>query len=80
MPRLHVTLPQDLYDELKSHGWSASEVLREGLRARLDEEEREREWERWREELIAQTGPPTPEEQAIVDRLVRNTLGREPER
>jgi metal-responsive CopG/Arc/MetJ family transcriptional regulator len=70
MPRLHVTLPQDLFDELRSHGWSPSELLREAVRERLDLEEREREWERWHTELVATLGPPTPEEQEIIDRLL----------
>ena len=79
MTRLHVTLPPDLYDELKTHGWSASEVLREALRERLRNEERRRQNDAWYEDLLAKLGPPSPEELEFVDRLVRNTVGREPE-
>lgn len=80
MPRVHVSLPRELYDEMKSHGWSASDVLQEGLRRRLADEARQREREEWYQELVAKLGPPTPEDEEFVDRLVRNTLGREPER
>jgi Arc/MetJ-type ribon-helix-helix transcriptional regulator len=79
MPRLHVSLPQDLYDELRNHGWSPSELLREAVRERLRLEQVAREREEWYQELVATFGPPTAEELAIVDRLVRNTVGEGPE-
>ena len=71
MPRLHVTLPRELYDELKSHGWSPSEVLQEAIRERLAEEQRQREADEWYQELAAQLGPPTEEEEARVERWIR---------
>lgn len=79
MARMHVTLPQELYDELKRHGWSASEVLQEAIRERVRLEEHHRAVDEWCQELLAELGPPTEEELAIVDRLVRATPGAEPE-
>jgi len=80
MTRVHVTLPKDLYDELKSHGWSASEVLQEAIRERLRVEEHLRAVDEWFEEIVAKHGPPTEEERAVVDRLLRATPGSAPER
>lgn len=76
MPRLHVTLPRELYDEMKSHGWSPSEVLQDAIRERLREEERQREVDRWYAEMVARFGEPTPEEEAEVQAAVDRLLGR----
>lgn len=78
MPRVHVSLPQELYDEMKSHGWSASEIMREAIRERLREEERERAAKEWYDDLVARLGPPTPEELEIVDRILGDTRAPEP--
>lgn len=79
MPRVHVSLPRELYDEMKSHGWSPSEVLQDAIRRLLAEEERERERERWYQETVAKLGPPTAEDEEYAERIVRNLgVGREP--
>jgi len=78
MPRVHVSLPRELYDEMKSHGWSPSDLVQDAIRRRLADEEREREREEWYQELVAKLGPPTPEDEEHAERIVRNLgVGRE---
>jgi post-segregation antitoxin (ccd killing protein) len=71
MPRLQVYLPDDLYNQLKSRGLPASELLQTAVRAEL-----ERQWaleaaDQYVKELISEVGEPPPDEVARADAIVR---------
>lgn len=75
MPRIHVYLPAELYEEVKERKLSASELLQDAIRAELRRQQLLDETDRYLAELIAEVGPPTEEElaeaEAFVDRIIR---------
>ena len=75
MPRMHLYLPLELYEEVKARKLPASELLQEAIRAEVHRQELLEETDRYLEELIAEVGAPTEEEMAeavaLADRIRR---------
>ena len=70
MPRIHIYLPVELYEEVKARKLSASELLQDAIRAELRRQQLLDETDRYLAELIAEVGPPTEEELAEAEALV----------
>jgi len=71
MPRLQVYLPDELYDELKTRGLPASELLQEALRAELRRQALLDETDTYLAELTDEVGEPTPDEMARAEAIAR---------
>ena len=69
-------LPDDLYDQLKKRGLPASELLQIALRAELERQDALDETERYLEELIAEVGMPSDQQQAQADAIARQVRER----
>jgi hypothetical protein len=61
MPRLHVDLPDDLYEELTSRGLAPSVLLRKAVRAEVRRQDLLAATDAYIAELLAQMGDPTRE-------------------
>lgn len=79
MVRMQVYLPDELYAQVKARGLPASELFRQALRAELRRLDLLAEADRFAEEMLAEFGPPTEEEMAYAEDLVRR-ITREPVR
>jgi hypothetical protein len=62
MPRLHVDLPDDLYQELTSRGLAPSALLRKALRAEVHRQDLLAATDAYIAELLAEMGDPTREQ------------------
>lgn len=80
MARMQVYLPDELHALVKERGLHASQLLQDAVRAEVRRLELLDESDRYVEELLAEVGPPTPEEmaraEAIVERLERHPAAR----
>lgn len=75
MPRIHVYLPAELYEEFKARKLSASELLQSAIRAELRRIDLLEATDKYLEELCAEIGEPSEKEmaraEAFVDRIIR---------
>ncbi len=71
MPRIQVYLPADLYDQVKSRGLPASELLQEAVRAELRRQELLEGTDRYLADLVAEVGEPTAEQSARAESIAR---------
>lgn len=74
MPRMQVYLPDALYRAVKKQRLPASELLQNAVRAEIRRRKLVAEGKRHLDELIAEVGEPTPDEQAEADALVASML------
>lgn len=72
---MQVYLPDDLYREVKARGLKASALLQEAVRAELRRAELNAEADRYVDELVAEFGEPTPEDEAWAEALARRVSG-----
>lgn len=78
MPRLHVHLPDDLYQIVKERQLSASKLLQKAIRAERCRQAALKETDRYLAELFAELGEPSAENWAQAEALVRRIRGEEP--
>lgn len=71
MPRMQVYLPDDLYRAVKDRDLSASELLRNAVRAELHRQALLEETDRYVAELIDEVGEPSPRALARAKALSR---------
>lgn len=69
MPRLQVYLPDDLYEEVKSRGLPASELLQGAVRSEVRRLELLAATDRHLAALLAEVGEPTLAQQTRADDL-----------
>lgn len=78
MPRVQVYLPDELYDELKSRGLPASELLQIAVRAEVERRDALTETEEYLAELEAEVGEPSrrmhTQAEAIAQRIRNRAL------
>jgi hypothetical protein len=72
MPRIQLYLPDDLYQEVKSRGLPASEILQIAVRAVVEREKSREGLEQFIRELEEEIGTPTEEQNARAAAIVRN--------
>jgi post-segregation antitoxin (ccd killing protein) len=72
MPRIQLYLPDDLYQEVKSRGLPASEILQIAVRAVVEREKSREGLEQYIWELEEEIGSPSDEQNARADAIVRN--------
>ena len=72
MPRIQLYLPDDLYQEVKSRGLPASEILQIAVRAVVEREKSREGLEQYIRELEEEIGSPSDEQNARADAIVRN--------
>ncbi len=70
MARVRVYLPDELYNAVKAHRWSASELLQNAIRAELRRQALIDEADRYLSELIDEVGEPSQDEIAAADQFV----------
>jgi len=70
MSRIHVYLPDEPYEEVKTRGLPASELLQDAIRAEVHRQNLRDETDRYLAEMIAGVGPPTEEDMAKAEALV----------
>jgi hypothetical protein len=77
---MQIYLPDDLYDAVKAHGLSASELLQKAVRAELRRLNLLAETDRYVAHLTARVGKPGPRERAaakkLADRIATRRSGR----
>ena len=78
MPRLHVYLPDDLYQIVKERQLPASRLLQEAVRAERHRQAVLEETDRYIAEIIQEVGEPSAEDWAQAEALVRRIRGEEP--
>ena len=78
MPRLHVYLPDDLYQIVKERQLPASTLLQEAVRAERHRQAVLEETDRYIAEIIQEVGEPSAEDWARAEALVRRIRGEEP--
>jgi len=76
MPRVQVYLPEDLHSELKRRGLPASELLQIALRAELERQDALSETDRYLDELMAEIGEPSEQDQSQADAVARRVRER----
>lgn len=76
MPRLQVYLPDELYEQLKSHDLPASELLQTAVRAELERRQASDATDRYLAELTADVGEPTPRQMARAEVITRRIRER----
>lgn len=76
MPRMQVYLPDALYREVKTRGLAASELLQAAVAEEVRRLEREAALDAYLEDLIAEVGEPTAEEQEWAEALARRIQER----
>lgn len=69
-------LPEDLHDELKRRGLPASELLQIALRAELERQDALTETDRYLQELVAEVGEPSEQDQSQADAIARRIRER----
>ena len=75
MPRVHVYLPDDLYQAVKERQLSASKLLQEAVRAEMHPQALLEETDRYLAELLDEVGEPSAEAWAQAEALVRRIRG-----
>lgn len=75
MARMQVYLPDDLYEQLKTRGLPASELLQRAVRAELKRLDLLAETDRYIGELVAEVGEPGPTHRARAASIARR-IGR----
>lgn len=68
---MQVYLPDELYDEVKSRGLPASELLQAAVRAELDRQRALDETDKYLAELDDELGPPSPDALARAEAIAR---------
>ena len=76
MPRMQVYLPDELYKAVKRQRLPASELLQKAVSAELNRRKLLAAGDRHIEELVAEVGEPTVEEQAEANALVAAMVRR----
>ena len=76
MPRMQVYLPDDLYREVKARRLPASELLQEAVRAEMHRQDLLAETDTYLSELLAEVGPPSPQERAHAEAIARRIAAR----
>jgi post-segregation antitoxin (ccd killing protein) len=80
MPRLQVYLPDDLYEQVKTRGLPASELLQEAVRAEVRRQDLLSHTDAYLDELVAEVGAPSAEELARAEAItlrVREHAGQQ---
>lgn len=77
MPRIHVYLPEDLYQFVKEHQLSASELLQEAIRSEIYQQDLREGMERRINESIGEVREPSAEAWALAKALSSRTRGDE---
>lgn len=67
MPRMQVYLPEDLYQQLKTRGLPASELLQQAIRGELRRQKLSDESDTYLKELIAEVGEPSSEDRVKAE-------------
>jgi post-segregation antitoxin (ccd killing protein) len=80
MARMHVYLPDDLYEQVKAQGLSASDLLQKAVRAELRRLDLLAETDRYVADLIAEVGPPTAAQRKRAAAIARRLAARRPTR
>lgn len=73
---MQVYLPDELYDEVKSRGLPASELLQEAVRAELKRQRALEETDKYLAELDDELGPPSADAVARAEALARRIRER----
>ena len=76
MPRMQVYLPDDLYEELKSRGLPASELLQVAVRAEVERQNALDQTERYLQELESDVGAPSPRTVTQAEAVARRIRSR----
>lgn len=76
MPRMQVYLPDDLYDQVKSRGLPASELLQKAVVAELRRQALDQDAGLYVDDLVAEVGRPSAEDVARAERLARRIKAR----
>lgn len=76
MPRMQVYLPDHLYEQLKTRGLPASELLQEAVAAEIRRQDLLAETDRYVEELVAEVGQPSAREMARAHAIARRLSQR----
>jgi post-segregation antitoxin (ccd killing protein) len=74
---MQVYLPDDMYEQVKTLGLPASELLQKAVRAEVRRRELQAEADNYVAGLIAEAGEPTPEQVAEADAFVDRILGHD---
>ncbi len=76
MARMQVYLPDDLYEQIKSRGLPASELLQRAVRAELRRLDLLAETDRYVASLVAEVGGPGPAHRARAAAIARRVARR----
>ena len=76
MARMQIYLPDELYEEVKSRGLTASELLQKAVRAELRRQDLLAETDLYLAKLVAEVGPPSAAERDRAKTAARR-LARE---
>lgn len=76
MPRVQVYLPEDLHNELKRRDLPASELFQIALRAELERRDALSETDKYLDELVAEVGDPSEQNQSRADAIARRIRER----
>ena len=76
MPRVQVYLPEDLHSELKRRDLPASELLQIALRAELERQDALGETDKYLDDLVAEVGEPSEQDQSLADAIARRIRER----
>jgi post-segregation antitoxin (ccd killing protein) len=80
MARMQVYLPDELYEQVKTQGLPASELLQKAVRAELRRRDLLAETDRYVADLVAEVGPPSAAQRtraaAVARRLARRPTRR----
>jgi len=79
MARMQVYLPDGLYEQIKSRGLPASELLQKAVRAELRRLDLLAETDRYVADLVAEVGEPTAAQRTRAAAVARR-LARQPTR
>ena len=68
---MQVYLPDELYEQVKARRLPASELLQEAIRAEVRRQELLSDTDAYLSELLAEVGPPSPDERARAEAIAR---------
>lgn len=74
---MQVYLPDDLFEQVKTRGLPASELLQEAVRAELSRRDLLAQTEIYLAELVAEVGEPTPDERSRAEAIARRIAERQ---
>ncbi len=77
MPRVQVYLPDDLHGDMKALKIKASELFQAAVRAEVERLEKLAGLDEYIEELIAEVGEPSADDEVYAQTLADRILGRD---